>query len=178
MTKSYLAVPAAFEAGECDAIIALAGAMEAAPVYGGNGRHVDPAVRNVQSRLIAREEAPWLFDRLDALLAQGGEEFGLPVGPITERIQILRYDEGGHFALWHTDGGIDANQQRLVSLSVELSERGDYDGGELETVPDLIGRTRSVPRGSAQLFPSRALHRVTPVTRGTRWALVAWTGAP
>ena len=119
-----------------------------------------------------------MFERLDALLALGGAEFGLPVGPIAEQIQLLRYDEGGHFALWHTDGGTDADRQRLVSLSIELSEREDYEGGELETVPDLIGRTRTLPRGSAQLFPSRALHRVTPVTRGTRWALVAWTGGP
>jgi len=178
VTKSYLAVPAAFDAAECDAIIALAGAMEAAPVYGGGERQIDPAVRNVRSRLIARAEAGWLFERLDALLALGGAEFGLPVGPIAEQIQLLRYDEGGHFALWHTDGGTDADRQRLVSLSIELSEREDYEGGELETVPDLIGRTRTLPRGSAQLFPSRALHRVTPVTRGTRWALVAWTGGP
>jgi PKHD-type hydroxylase len=176
VTKTYLAVPAAFDAAECDAIIALAGEMEAAPVYGGSGREVDPALRNVRRRLIARGEAPWLFERLDALLATGGDEFGLPVGPISEDVQILRYDEGGHFALWHTDGGVDSAHQRLVSMSVELSDRADYDGGELETVPDLIGRTRSLPRGSAQLFPSRALHRVTPVTRGTRWALVAWTG--
>ena len=178
MTKSYLAVPATFNCAECDAIIAMAGAMEAAPVYGSAGRQIDPAVRNVHGRLIDRGEAGWLFGRLDALLARGAEEFGLAVGPITEPIQILRYDEGGHFALWHTDGGTDAHRQRLVSLSIELSEAGDYDGGDLETVPDLIGRTRTVPRGSAHIFPSRALHRVTPVTRGTRWALVAWTGAP
>ena len=31
-------------------------------------------------------------------------------------------------------------------------------------------------RGGAHLFPSRALLRVAPVTKGTRWALVAWTG--
>ena len=61
-------------------------------------------------------------------------------------------------------------------MSVELSERADYDGGELEIVPDLVGRARTLPRGSAQLFPSRALHHVTPVERGRRWALVAWTG--
>jgi PKHD-type hydroxylase len=61
-------------------------------------------------------------------------------------------------------------------MSVELSERADYDGGELEIVPALMGRARTLPRGSAQLFPSRALHHVTPVVRGRRWALVAWTG--
>jgi PKHD-type hydroxylase len=91
---------------------------------------------------------------------------------------VLRYDEGGHFAMWHTDAGVDSVDRRRVSMSVELSERAGYQGGELEIVPDLVGRARILPRGSAQLFPSRALHRVTPVTSGTRWALVAWTGAP
>ena len=29
-------------------------------------------------------------------------------------------------------------------------------------------------RGAFITFPSFMLHRVTPVTRGTRWSLVAW----
>jgi PKHD-type hydroxylase len=178
MSRTYLAIPAAFDDAACDAIIALGGAapMEAGPLYGDTGRRVDTALRDVHSRLVARAEAPWLFARLDGLLALGAAEFGLEIGPISEQVQILRYDEGGHFAMWHTDAGTDA--QRRVSMSVELSERADYAGGELEVVPDLFGRARTLPRGSAQLFPSRALHRVTPVAGGTRWALVAWTGGP
>jgi PKHD-type hydroxylase len=31
-------------------------------------------------------------------------------------------------------------------------------------------------RGTFLVFPSFMLHRVTPVTRGTRWSLVAWFG--
>ncbi|MEA3031782.1 MAG: hypothetical protein QOG13_3107 [Sphingomonadales bacterium] len=176
MSRIYLAIPAAFDDAQCDAIVALAAGapMEDGPLYGGDGRQVDKARRDVRSRLVARGQAPWLFDRLDALFAQGAGEFGLPVGPLSEAVQLLRYDEGGHFAMWHTDAGVDA--QRRISMSVELSERAAYDGGELEVAPDLVGRARILPRGSAQLFPSRALHRVTPVTRGTRWALVAWTG--
>jgi len=178
MSRTYLAVPAAFDDARCDAIIALAAdaPMEAGPLYGDAGRRVDTALRDVRSRLVGRTEAPWLFARLDDLFALGAGEFGLDVGPIGEEIQVLRYDEGGHFAMWHTDAGTDA--QRRISMSVELSDHADYEGGELEIVPDLVGRARILPRGSAQLFPSRALHRVTPVVSGTRWALVAWTGAP
>jgi PKHD-type hydroxylase len=29
-------------------------------------------------------------------------------------------------------------------------------------------------RGAFIAFPSFAVHRVSPVTRGTRWSLVAW----
>ena len=103
--------------------------------------------------------------------------FGVTVGPLSEPVQILRYDEGGHFQVWHSDAGGDTGDRRLISMSVELSDPADYAGGELEVVPDLVGRPRTLPRGGVHLFPSRALHRVVPVTRGTRWALVAWTGA-
>ena len=179
MSRTYLACPAAFTPDECDAIIAMAqaGRSEAAPVYGGSGGHVDPSQRDVTTSLHARGDANgWLFDRLDALFAAAAVAFDLPVGPISEEIQILRYDVGQHFRTWHSDAGVDRQDQRRISMSVELSERADYDGGELEIVPDLLGRARTLPRGSAQIFPSRALHHVTPVVRGRRWALVAWTG--
>jgi PKHD-type hydroxylase len=178
MAMLYHAVPQAFTPAECDAIIALAeGGGEAAPVWGDGGYHVDPSQRDVPTSLHPRGPANgWLFDRLDALFSDAALVFELPVGPIAEPIQILRYDRGNHFQTWHSDAGRDALERRRISMSVELSQREDYDGGELEIVPERVGALRRLPRGSAQLFPSRALHRVTPVTRGRRWSLVAWTG--
>jgi PKHD-type hydroxylase len=180
VSRYYLAIADAFSSTDCDRIIALAeGApTEAGPLYGDSERRVDRAQRDVRSSLVARADAAWLFARLDALFAVGAVEFGLPVGPVGEAIQILLYGEGGHFRMWHTDSGTDNIERRRISMSVELSDAADYEGGELEVVPDLVGRTRTLPRGGVHLFPSRALHRVTPVTRGARWALVAWTGAP
>lgn len=177
MAHLYLAVPKALSAAECDAAIALAGdRLTPAPVYGGDGATVNPMVRDVGTALIERAEAAWLFARLDDLFAWGAEGFGTPVGPISEPIQILRYATGGHFQMWHSDAGGDLVEQRRLSMSVELSPLTDHEGGALEVVPDLVGRPRTLEIGGAHLFPSRALHRVTPVTRGTRWALVAWTG--
>lgn len=180
MASLYHAVAHAFTPAECDAIVALAdGGGAAAPVWGDGGYQVDPSQRDVPTSLHPRAAAnAWLFDRLDALFAEAAALFQLPVGPIAEPIQILRYDVGNHFQTWHTDSGRDAHERRRISMSVELSERADYDGGELEIVPQRVGMARTLPRGAAQLFPSRALHRVTPVTRGRRWSLVAWTGLP
>jgi PKHD-type hydroxylase len=181
MSRTYLAIENAFGAVECDRLVAIAEAApgEPGPVYGGAGKEIDRSRRDVRTMLYARDaESEWLFGRLDALFTAAAEAFGLPVGPIAEPAQLLSYDVASHFAMWHTDAGLDNHERRRISMSVELSERADYDGGELEIVPDLMGRPRTLPRGSAQLFPSRALHRVTPVTRGRRWALVAWTGAP
>ena len=95
----------------------------------------------------------WLFARVDMLFAAAADRLGVEAAPMREALQLLRYDENCHFQQWHSDAGRD-----------------------LEIVPFLMGpRRRGL--GSAQVFHSRLLHRVTPVTSGTRWALVAWTGA-
>lgn len=180
MSRTYLCCPEAFTGEECDSILAFAPAEpESASVWTHEAYGVDRDSRNSGLSLLGRDErSEWLFARLDGLFAKAAGPFGLPVGPVRDMIQILRYDVGGHFIRWHSDAGLDRHEQRRISLSVELSAPEDYEGGLLEIVPDLIGGPRSLPRGSVHLFPSRALHHVTEVKRGTRWSLVAWTGAP
>jgi PKHD-type hydroxylase len=170
--------PDAFTAAECDAIVALgeAGTLEQATVYGDAGDHVDPRMRQAERCYWSHEIAGgWVHERLNTLFADAGERFGLAVDPVFEDIQFVRYGVGGHFQLWHSDAGADRHGARLISISVELSKAGDYDGGVLEIAP-AVGMARTLPRGGARLFLSRAIHRVTPVTRGVRHALVAWTG--
>jgi PKHD-type hydroxylase len=170
--------PDAFSAAECDAIVALglAAALEPATVFEGGRDQVVPGLRQAERCYWPREVAGgWIHARLDALFAEAGALFDLAVEPLFEDIQFVRYGVGDHFQTWHSDAGADRGEARLMSLSVELSEPGDYDGGVLEIAP-AVGLPRSLPRGGARLFPSRAIHRVTPVTRGVRHALVAWTG--
>ena len=169
----------AFDAAECDRLIAMAegAGMASAPTYGDGFDHVPPdRVRRVLGSLQERSDSTaWLFDRLDSLFAEAAEALGVEVAPMAEPIQILRYGPGDHFQAWHTDAGFDRQDDRLLSVSVELSAPDDHDGGVLELLPSLVGIPRTLPRGGARFFLSRALHRVTPVTRGVRWALVNWT---
>lgn len=170
-------MPDAFTAAECDAIVALAGVLEPATVRGADRDVVVPELRRAERcHLIRAAETLWLFERIDALFAAAAERFGLAVDPVFEAIQVVRYGLGDHFQSWHSDAGLDRHRERRISLSVELSDPADHDGGTLEIVPDTVGAARTLPKGGARLFASRALHRVTPVTRGERWALVAWTG--
>ena len=174
-------VPQAFSEAECDSLIALGEQAGLAPatVWSAAGDTVQEAVRSARTSYNQRTaETEWAYARLDRHFAEAGAAFGLAVGPVTEPLQIVRYDVGSHFQTWHSDAGYDRGQGRLVSVSVELSPLGDHEGGDLEIVPDTIGRHRSLERGGARFFPSRALHRVTPVRRGVRHALVIWTGGP
>lgn len=176
--QTFLDRPEAFTVAECDAIVALAlgVGLEPATVYDGVGNHVDRRQRQAERCYLPREVAGgWIQARLDALFAEAAGHFELAVEPLFEDVQFIRYGLGGHFQTWHSDAGLDRFDERRISLSVELSEPDDYDGGVLEIAP-AVGLPRTLPRGGARLFPSRMIHRVTPVTRGVRQALVAWTG--
>lgn len=89
-----------------------------------------------------------------------------------------RYEGGEHFGN-HVDNAIrglpHGGQIRTdLSATLFLSEPEDYDGGEL-LVDDTYGAHKVKLRaGSLILYPSTSLHRVTPVTRGSRIASFFW----
>ena len=169
----------AFTRAECAAILALAAARSgrAAPVTGYHGETIDPARRSATTTLIERgEDSRWLFERLDTLFADAAAALDLSVDPLSEPVQIVRYGIGDHFQLWHSDAGHDLQDRRRLSVSVELNDPANYEGGLLEIMPMRMMPGQAPGQGHATVFPSRALHHVTPVTRGVRHALVAWTG--
>ncbi len=176
-TSPWLDYPDAFTTAECDEIVLLAAShgLTPATVWSGTHDHIDAGMRSTERCHWNRADCGWVHDRLDALFADSAIQLGTSVDPIFEDIQFLRYGVGAHFQMWHSDAGTDRHEARRLSASVELSEATDYMGGMLEIVP-AVGQPRILPRGGARLFPSRMLHRVTPVTSGVRHALVAWTG--
>ncbi len=61
-----------------------------------------------------------------------------------------------------------------VSATLFLSEPDQYDGGEL-LIEDLYGvHSVKLAAGDLIVYPASSLHRVTPVTRGTRLAGFFW----
>ena len=118
----------------------------------------------------ANEEAGWKYDIVAA-----------------ESCQITRYTKDG-FYTWHKDGIGSHNEvydnpeqpflhgnTRKLSMSIVLND--EYEGGDFE----MSGLKEPLPRlekGSIIVFPSFIDHRVTPVTKGTRYSLVTWFVGP
>ena len=103
-------------------------------------------------------------------------------------LQYSVYNEGGHYD-WHTDEPrslYHITQQnvliRKLSFSLQLSDPEDYEGGDLvfkggdPKNPEDVVQTKT--RGSLIVFDSRQMHKVTPVTSGSRHALVGWFKGP
>ena len=86
--------------------------------------------------------------------------------------------EGGERFDVHVDNAIrQRGPVRIrsdLSATLFLSEPEDYDGGEL-IVEEMYGpQSVKLPAGDLVLYPSRSLHRVTPVTRGARVSSFFW----
>ena len=95
-----------------------------------------------------------------------------------EAMQIGRYNKDGHYD-FHIDGNgftkFDNGNQfthgktRKLSMSIILND--DFEGGEFEFFTKEKVNSK---RGTVIVFPSYMLHRVKPVTKGTRYSLVTW----
>lgn len=91
-----------------------------------------------------------------------------------------RYEGGDQFGL-HVDNAIRQSRtsgairiRSDLSATLFLSEPEDYDGGEL-IIEEMYGsQAIKLPAGDLVLYPSKSLHRVTPVTRGARVSSFMW----
>jgi len=61
-----------------------------------------------------------------------------------------------------------------LSATLFLSDPASYDGGELMIETAGGSQRIKLPAGDLLLYPASTLHRVTPVTRGTRLACFLW----
>ena len=92
-----------------------------------------------------------------------------------ESVQISKYSEGEFYGI-HRDYDYEDNFTitRKLSLTVQLSDENDYEGGDLVFHTGNSKEKATRGRGSVVVFDSRVYHEVTPVTKGTRYSLVKW----
>ena len=95
---------------------------------------------------------------------------------IIDSIQYTEYYGGGGQYDWHVDIGPKNISHRKVSVTIQLSDTNDYEGGDLELWTGSGHFKLPRDKGVATFFPSFTMHRVTPVTKGIRKSLVLWIG--
>jgi PKHD-type hydroxylase len=70
--------------------------------------------------------------------------------------------------------GTAARVRTDLSATLFLSAPEDYDGGELLVEGAFGANSAKFPAGDMVLYPATSLHRVAPVTRGSRVAAFFW----
>ena len=119
----------------------------------------------------------WLYNKMQSAFISANNKFKFDLVFLKELIQYTEYHDSvqGHYD-WHLDLGNESLSTRKLSMTVLLSDPNTFEGGDLEF--HMGDGIKKAPREqyACTIFPSFILHRVTPVTKGTRKSLVLWVG--
>jgi PKHD-type hydroxylase len=174
--------PAVLPIDQCKVLVDLA--LTLPEVEGKVGTlGVDHSQRSSIVRWVPHDTAPFtsLYEALaGAIFSLNQAYFDYELTTI-EIIQFTTYlDTARGFYNWHNDSSLnpDGDIARKLSMTIQLSDPSEYEGGELEIWCDRDVFTATREQGTGILFPSPVLHRVRHVTRGRRYSLVVWASGP
>ncbi len=136
-------------------------------------------IRRSQVYWLDRKEHEWVYKKLWKYALEANSKYQFDIDAFKDKIQISVYDESEEgFYTWHTDNYYHM-MVRKISLSVPLNGPAEYEGGALQFRLDSADHYQAPQaKGVVLAFPSFVLHRVTPVTKGRRYSLVAWVFGP
>ena len=128
----------------------------------------------------------WLYDTFWSLMEMANQNanWNFEISA-AESFTLGKYEDGGHYK-FHLDGnGVQPlnypgneflhGKTRKISFVAWLNE--DFEGGEFEFHPSTVPAENGLikpTKGTVIFFPSWYLHKVHPVTKGTRYALITW----
>ena len=177
LSAPALVVPRVFETAFCDHLISLYeqdGGRESGFMLDQGGKTTtvvnhflksrrdlvlnDPDVRTAIRKRVVRRLVPAI------------ERFFQYLPTRMDRYMVSCYaaETGGHFSR-HRDNQNAGARHRRFAVSINLNH--DYDGCDL-MFPEFGRRLYKAPHGGAVVFSTGALHQVTPITRGKRYAFV------
>ena len=169
----------------CQDLINLGeGKWNAAKTFGSEQNGI--SLENVRKSEIVWIKEQWVYDLIWGYMLAANEQAGWKYEVVAaESCQITRYTKDGFYS-WHKDGIGSHNEvnnepdneflhgnTRKLSMSIILND--DFEGGDFEIHGEDIPK---LPKGSIIVFPSFMDHRVSPVTKGTRYSLITWFVGP
>jgi len=179
--NTWAVLPEALSAADCDRLVGEGAALRRLTGQLLGGATAATVRRSEVAWLADAPEHAWIYRRMAEIAGRlNAENFRHALDGFDEELQLAMYasDVAGHYD-WHVDrGGRGAAARRKLTIVVQLSDPAAYAGGDLEL--NVTGSVVAAPRGrgTAIAFPSYALHRVAPVTRGHRFSLVGWLHGP
>jgi len=168
---SYAYTKKVFSKIECEKIIKIA--KNEGLIKGNTRGKTDVRLSNI-TWLYANDDLEWVFRKItDVVLFLNNKYFNFDIFGLNEGLQFTNYKAPSDKYEKHVDRA-QGILVRKLSLSIQLTDPKDYEGGELFLYEDEKGKEMSKEQGTLILFPSFILHEVKPVTKGERNSLVSW----
>jgi PKHD-type hydroxylase len=170
---------------EINYLLSLTNWSNTIPAYVGadNDHAINKNIRSTKiSWLELSNENKHIWDKFSKVIAEvNSRYFHFDLTGFYESIQLGVYtaEDKGHYD-WHVDMFVgNKSAPRKLSMVLMLSDPSEYEGGDLLLKADRDEPTKlDMVKGRAWFFPSYMLHKVTPITRGTRKTIVLWVGGP
>ena len=166
--KKYLTIENFISDGDCDKLVELGEQSVVSAVK----KHTFTNIMQMDHCFLPKNDP--IHRALMPAWEQALSYFNIDVDFI-EPYKLQRYTVGGYFGR-HIDNyhGLNLPQDRKISVTLQLSNDHDYEGGNFLCGTHKISRKK----GSLTFFPSFYPHMVEKVTAGTRWSLIGWAWGP
>lgn len=191
--QDLIVVPEVFSQEECEKIIRDGGenGFNDGVVFDKSKRSeeknketwiVNPSIRQTDVGWIdlSQPKFNWIYDRIVKYLEAVNDDvwgYDLAEPYLIQGLQLGKYKKDSFYG-WHTDSWAGQSSIRRLSMTIQLTNPNEYEGGKFEIFrgedPDYKEDPNIEKLGSLILFPSYIWHKVTPVTKGVRFSLVGW----
>ena len=170
-----------FTPAELDRIVAYGDGLDLIRAKLEEGKDAAQQTRITHVAWIHRNpETEWLYARLEeVVLRLNADIFRYDLYGLERALQYTVYEgaQTAHYD-WHVDAGPHNPEPRKISISLQLSDPADYEGGRLVLEAGEGAYVAETMRGAIIAFPSYVLHRVSPTQSGVRKSLVIWVAGP
>jgi predicted 2-oxoglutarate/Fe(II)-dependent dioxygenase YbiX len=179
LTAPVLTVPRVFDFALCDFLIDFyrkLGGKESGFLFDSDGKTATVVDHRIKRRsdllIVAPELREVIRQQIVRRLLPAVERFFQFQATRMDRQIVACYDSaaGGHFYR-HRDNVNAGAQHRRFAVTINLNK--DYEGCDL-VFPEFGSRIYRAPTGGAVVFSCGALHQVTPISRGSRYAFLAF----
>lgn len=152
----------------------------------GTGEQIDTSVRKSLVRFL--NAGDWRFNYIfdlfwKTVISANKDFYDVHISKL-DFIQFTEYSDQykgeykEHHDVFWMNG--DPVYHRKLSAVIQLSDPSTYEGGDFILTEAVSPPPNNEVReqGTILYFPSMMRHKVTPVTRGKRYSLVAWFDGP
>jgi len=179
LTAPVLTVPRIFDFALCDFLVDFyqkLGGRDSGFLFDSDGKTATVVDYRIKRRndllIVAPELREVIRQQIVRRLLPAMEQFFQFQATRMDRYIVACYDSavGGHFYR-HRDNVNAGAQHRRFAVTINLNK--DYQGCDL-VFPEFGSRVYRAPPGGAVVFSCGALHQVTPITSGRRYAFLAF----
>lgn len=118
-------------------------------------------------------EAPELIDSITKYISRSPILGNWATMAAMSPVIINKYEEGMDYGL-HCDSPMIGETRSDISFTLFLSDPNEYEGGELVLHTQFGEQQIKPPAGTLVAYSTGFLHKVNPVTKGTRLAVIGW----